>query len=49
MFLKRDKDCNDLTSGGKSFQSVTDDGINELANISVRPAMLSVSNAFRRG
>ena len=43
MFLKRDTDC---TPGGKSFQSVTDDGINELANISVRPAMISVINAF---
>ena len=38
--LKRDKYCNDFTSGGKSFQSFTDDGINELANISVRPAMI---------
>ena len=33
--LKRDNDCNDLTSGGKSFQSFTDDGINEFANISI--------------
>ena len=49
MCFKRDKDCNNSTSGGKSFQSVTDDGINELANISVRPAMISVSNAFRIG
>ena len=33
----------------KSFQSFTDDGINEFANISVRLAMISLSNAFRRG
>ena len=47
--MKRVKDCNGFTSGGKSFQSFTDDGINEFANISIRLAMISIYNAFRRG
>ena len=47
--MKRDKDCNDFTFGGKSLQSFTDDGINGFANILVHPAMISLSNAFRRG
>ena len=47
--LKRDNDCRDLVSAGKLFHKFTDEGIKEFAKISVRPAFISLSSAFRYG
>jgi len=47
--LKTDNDCNDIISGGRLFNKVTDDGMNEVAKISVRLAIISLASAFRKG
>ena len=47
--LKTDNDCKDFISDGRLFHKVTDDGMNEVAKISVRLAIISLSSAFRKG
>ena len=42
--LRTDNECTDLISGGRLFHKVTNDGMNEVAKISVR-----FSSAFRKG
>jgi len=45
--LNKDKYSKDFVSGGRLLQRVTDEGMKELANISVRLAIMSLSKALR--
>jgi len=47
--LNKDKYSKYFVSGGRLFQRVTDEGMKELANISVRLAIMSLYKALRSG